>query len=86
MKETVSNALKEEVEFISINLWKDSITILWWIRDQREWKPCMLKTEQTKFCRKLKSKTGDIVQVKKIQLIKDQEISEENILNVLAIK
>lgn len=38
MKETVVNALRGSIEFTSISLWTDSMTKLWWIRNQREWK------------------------------------------------
>ena len=37
-KETVVNALKGEIECTSINLSTDSMTTLWRIMNQREWR------------------------------------------------
>ena len=36
--EIVKEALKGEVELTSINLWTDSMTTLWWIRNKKGWK------------------------------------------------
>lgn len=36
--ETVKEALPGEIVLNSINLWTDSMTTLWWIRNQKEWK------------------------------------------------